>query len=364
MSLELCPECQVPTTFSEIQSWLNNGDIVHRMNDKARMAFIESEHLDPLFENIGKRMGFSIEHLLINISARANARYLAWMIPKEVKDMVKSKELELMPFIEGITLLAETCGVAKYEILGYHYEGDQDDYCHHRVYNPYSLPLAAGGYVGSVMGVVGGEHAIQYKQVLPNAYEFKTHWDEYPMVLKKKMTLVEYHHREGDMDLERCATCGTPKGYSAYQWFPEKGIIKNRETGHRMVLVGPEILDPLFRALVAELGDVFENVVVEAECKVTRESSSPMDITKEPDDLRLELASNGLGNLRELSIAPDKMSVRIDNACFHLVLAGMFKGAFEKIYEVDSNIEWEMGKGNQLELAVTPRSILLPVGPS
>jgi hypothetical protein len=360
MSIDNCPECQVPKAFSEIQAWLNNGDIVQSLNDKARIAFIESEHLDPLFKNIEEILGIPIEHLLINIASRANALAMSLMIPKAVRDMVKSGQLEVMPFIEGITILAQTCGLARYELLGFRYEQDEDDYCHHRVYNPYSLPMSAGNYVGSVMSVVEGQHAVETKRLLPDVYEFKTHWDKYPLVLNEKMRLVEYHHSEGDLDLERCPSCGAPKSYTAYEWFPEKGLIRNRATKHRMVLVGPEVLDPMFRALISEIGPVMQNVIIEAECKVTRNSFSPIDITQDSADIRLELASKGFGNLKELSVGREKMSVFIDNACFHFVLAGMFQGAFERTFEVDSDIEWELRENNKLELLITPEKVIVP----
>jgi len=197
--IEFCPECQVPKTFSDGQEWLNNGDIIQCLNNSARMAFGECEFLDPLFRMIEKMIGAPIEHMLINMAARTSALYLALVIPIEVQKMVASKQLDMAPFIEGITTLAEASGFAKYERLGFRYENDENDYTKYRVINPFSLPLAAGGYAGAVTGIVGGEHAVSYKEVLPNTYEFTTHWDKYPMVLKEKLPVHEYHHKEGDI---------------------------------------------------------------------------------------------------------------------------------------------------------------------
>ena len=359
--IEFCPECQVPKTFSDGQEWLNNGDIIQCLNNSARMAFGECEFLDPLFRMIEKMIGAPIEHMLINMAARTSALYLALVIPIEVQKMVASKQLDMAPFIEGITTLAEASGFAKYERLGFRYENDENDYTKYRVINPFSLPLAAGAYGGAVTGIVGGEHAVSYKEVLPNTYEFTTHWDKYPMVLKEKLPVHEYHHKEGDICFERCPTCGLPKKLSDYQWLLEKGNIRHRLDGRRMVLLSPAMIDPIFTALEGELGDIFPSVVVEAQCKVLKSGFTTIDIRDEDVNVRQQLALRGFGNLKELSLTPERMSIRLENACFFLLLAGMFQAAFEKDFGVDSNIEWEITKDQELKLTITPKKVILPV---
>jgi hypothetical protein len=351
---DACPECHVPKTISDAHEWLNNGDIVQRLNNAARLAFIESEHFDPLFKKIEGILGIGIRDMLINIGARANALYLAWLIPKEVRETVQSGQMEMGPFIQGITILAENAGFARYELLGWRYEKDEYDFCKHRVVNPYSLPLAAGSYVGAVAGVVGGEHKVSFKQISSDVYEFETAWDEYPIRLKKSLKIVPHKHREGNIYLQCCSTCGVPLAMSQNEWVPERGMIRNRRSGRRMVLLGPEMVDSIFRALVGHLGDTFESAVVEAERSVTRDTFSPLNI-REDMKLREELAFKGLGNLAQFSLSPKKMYLALKNTCLHLILAGMFQGAFETTYDLDSNIEWEMTSENTLTLEVTPR---------
>ncbi len=55
--VEFCPECQIPKTLGDGQEWLNDGDIIQRLNSSARMAFGECEFLDPLFRTIEKMIG-------------------------------------------------------------------------------------------------------------------------------------------------------------------------------------------------------------------------------------------------------------------------------------------------------------------
>jgi len=128
-----------------------------------------------------------------------------------------------------------------------------------------------------------------------------------------------------------------------------------------MVLLSPAMIDPIFTALEGELGDIFPSVVVEAQCKVLKSGFTTIDIRDEDVNVRQQLALRGFGNLKELSLTPERMSIRLENACFFLLLAGMFQAAFEKDFGVDSNIEWEITKDQELKLTITPKKVILPV---
>ena len=86
-----CPECMVPSSFSAGQSWLDNGDIVQKTSESARMMFMECQNLDPLFANIGIIIGFPVEELIQNISARGAAIYMERLIPQEMKELIRER---------------------------------------------------------------------------------------------------------------------------------------------------------------------------------------------------------------------------------------------------------------------------------
>ena len=68
LDISACPECKTPSSFTAGQAWLNNGDIVQKANQTARMIFLECENLDPLFANMGDIIGFPVEELVENIT--------------------------------------------------------------------------------------------------------------------------------------------------------------------------------------------------------------------------------------------------------------------------------------------------------
>lgn len=356
-TITFCPECKVPETFTQGQAWLNNGDIVQSVNEAARVAFIECENLDPLFKNVGDIIGVSIEHLIENIAARGNKAYLHGLIPKRVREMVRAKKLEVMPFIETITTLAQLYGFAKYELLDFRYEKDADDFARHRIIEPFSLPLTAGAYAGAISSVVGGEISVSREEIAPTEYVFTAHFTEYPDAYKEKLQLHEYRHRDGEIELERCGHCGGPKSLGDYQWLPDRGKILHRETHRRMILLGPELLDPIFDALQDELDETIPQVVVEAQRRFVRTGFTPIDILEDEDNLRQQLALRGLGNLRSLRVDKKGARLSVANVCLHLLLAGLVQGSYELAFDVDTNVQWELSGEGNVELAVTPRTI-------
>jgi hypothetical protein len=355
LDVKLCPECNVPEPFCQGQVWLNNGDIVQSANPRTRLTLIECESLDPLFRNIGDIVGIPIEDMVANIAARGTKIYISDIIPREIKGMVRTKMMEPTYFIDNITSYCQIIGMGKYEWLGFRYENDADDYAKQRITDPYSVPLAAGGFAGAVSAVVGGEHAVTYREASPGVYELTTHWTEYPQVFKRKLLIHEYHHEDGDLELLKCATCGGPKALSEFKWHLDRGIIVNERTGRRMSLLGPEVLDPIFSALEGELGKEIPGVVIEAQRRFVRTGFFSLDITQAEEDLRDQLALRGLGNLREIRVGRKGAHMRLDNSCHHLLVAGLVQGNFEMAFDVLTKIDWGLSREGSLELRITPK---------
>jgi hypothetical protein len=352
---DVCPECQVPDLLVQQQEWLNNGDIVQKANPAARIALVDCQILDPVFENIGDIIGVSIEHLIMNIAARANQRYLEGIIPPQVKEMIKGGQLDTSIMIESIASLAHVSGYGRYEWLGHRFEGDSDDYASERAIKPHSLPLAAGGFGGAVAASVGGEHKVTYEVEAPEVYIFTSRHTEYPEVLKEKLQFIPFEHRDGDVVLERCATCGGPKALSDYRWIQEEGLIVNRQTGKRLAMLGPAMMDPIFRALESELGEDINRVVVEAQRRFVKTGFYSPDMLDSEEAFRQELALKGLGNLKSLAMSASGLRMRLDNACLPLLTIGQVQGIFEMRQGADSEAEWEISAAGDLDLVVTPK---------
>lgn len=361
MDVNLCPECNIPEPFGQGQVWLNNGDIVQKVNPEARLGFIECENLDPLFANIGDIIGMNIEKMVVNLTARGTEKYMSSLVPAVVKEMVQAKQMDPGTFVAPVVVFCHIVGFGKYEVIDSRYERDEDDYSITRIEAPFSVPEAAGAIAGVLSATVGGEHAVTYREVSPGIYEFRTSWTEYPEELVEKLQTSRYQHRDADIELERCATCGLPKALSGFNWLLDRGLIVNRHSKRRMAVLGPELLDVLFMALEAELGEDIPAAVVEAQRRFVRTGFFSIDELSDEGDFRLQLALRGMGNLRELKMGTQGMHLRVDNAACNLLLVGMVQGLFEMIFDVSSSVEWELSAGGDLEVEVKPRAVMAKV---
>lgn len=354
LDVSACPECSVPSSFSAGQAWLDNGDIVQRSNENARMIFLECENLDPLFANMGDIIGFPVEELIQNITARGAAIYMERLIPDELKELIRARDMDFGFLIKAVTQYSHVLGYGKYEFVGMRYEGDAEDYYKQRVLKPFSIPVAAGNLAGVVAAAVGGEHSVTCEKISPELYEFTTGWTEYPDAIKDKLSLKGYEHRQGDLELERCAGCGCPAALSGFRWRLDEGIIENRQTGRRMAMLGAEFLDNVFDALESELGETIPTVVIEAQRRFTKTGFYSIEQVQNEEEFRTQLALRGLGNLRMIRMGTRGLRLRIGNAAAYLMVAGMAQGLFEMALDVDSHVEWELSRQGELLVEVRP----------
>ncbi len=186
----------------------------------------------------------------------------------------------------------------------------------------------------------------------PGVYEFTTHWATYPEVLKERMVLEEYQPEQGDVELERCATCDSPLLLRQCEWDLERGIITNRRNGYRMTILGPGLMDTVFEALEWELGETIPRAVVEAQRELARDGFRPLDFSCGFEELKLQLALRGLGNLREFRMEERAAYLHIHNACYHLSMVGLLQGSFESEQGGESRVTWEIGEDRSLAVEV------------
>jgi len=354
MELKPCSECGVPEIMTSEHRWLDNGDIVQSRAQTSRILFIETENLDPLFRNIAQIIGSDIEHMIITTARRAFGVYLKAFVPKETREKIQKKELDYEPIDAIFRDLGRMNGAGSYDFVDMRYEQDEQDYQTISISEPYSLPMVVAAHVGAIECLLGVDQGYKYEEVSPNVYNVTAFPSSHPMELKERMWFEPYHHRDGDIELERCETCGGPKVLEGYQWHPDRGVILSKATGRRMAIQSNAQLDPVFHELEAELGDTIPRVVVEAQRRFTRSGFYTMDDITDEGEFRSQLALRGLGNLKQLEMKRKGMSMRLENVALPLMVIGQAQGFFEMGFGVDTTVDWELSEERDLEVEVKP----------
>ena len=354
-ALETCPECGVPKIITSENSWLDNGDIVQSRNNESRMIFIETENLDPLFKGIGEIIGLNIDHMVITAGRRAIRGYLRSFVPKEVREKIRAGELDYEPIDAAFRDLGRLNGTGSYERVDMHYERDEHDYDTVSISEPHSVSLTVSAHVGAIEILTGVDQGYTYEEKSPDLYHITAFPSPHPGELKERLWFQPHEHEDGDIELERCSTCGGPQLLSFYQWYPERGIITNRNTRRRMAMQGDVLLDPVFQELEEELGEVVPRAVVEAQRRFTTSGFYTLEDITDEGDFRAQLALRGLGNLKELSMKREGMHMRLENAALPLIIVGIAQGFFELGFGIDSTkVDWELSEDGSLEAEVKP----------
>jgi hypothetical protein len=352
---ELCPECGAPGYMTSEHIWLPSGAIVQTKDPSHRMVFFEPENIDPLFQGIEKIIGVPIEQIIIDSKRRATRDYISKLVPEQVKEMLRKKELDIRVMQSRQMDLAWIMGSGRLTLLDIRYELDDDDFILERAENPYSIPMLCGDIIGVNEGTLDRDLGCTYVQVSPDVYDFRAFVSTHPEELEDRAQRKVYTDREGDIELEKCSVCGAPKALSTLQWDTEKGTIRNKYTGRRMTLNGETPMQATFEELEEELGETIPQVVVEAQRLFTRTGFYTIEDISSEGTLRTQLALRGMGMLQKLKMDDKGLHVRLDNAVLYLILTGMFQGLFEMATGLESNVEWELFEDGNLEVEVTPK---------
>jgi hypothetical protein len=357
MALELCPECGVPKIATTEHLWSNNGDIVHSRAQSTHIIFLETENLDPLFHGIERIIGLPIEQMVITSSRRAYRIYLNAFVPELIREKIQRKEIDYGPYDAAFRAVAGLNGCGCYEEVSHRYEQDEDDYDTVTISEPFYVPMTVSAHLGAIECLTGVEQGYKCEEVSNDMYKITSFPSPHLEEFRERLWFQPYQHRDGDLELERCATCGGPKALAGYQWFPDRGVIINKTTRRRMSVSGNALMEPVFLELEEELGDTIPRAVVEAQRIFTKGGFYTFDDITDEGDFRTQLALRGLGNLKELTMHRKGMRMRIDNVALPLIVMGLAQGFFEMGFSIDStDVDWELSEDETLEMEVKPRS--------
>lgn len=358
--ITFCPECGSPEQLTNSHLWLNSGVIVLVTDETQRQILVECENLDPLFMGIAEEIGMPIERQVVDVCRRSTRKVVSGMVPQQVKDLIVKREIDLEPVIMGLTDVMITAsqlqGWGKFEHVAHRYEQDGQDCFNNRCTGPYSKLAGRGNLAGTIEGIYDTQTGVEAEEVAPDVIEMTARLTGHYKVFEERLKLRPYRHTDGDIEIERCSGCKAPAALACRVWSLEDGIIRNKNTGRRMAMLAPDVLEAVFDELEAELGETIPRVVVEAQRRFIKASAYSIDEISNEGDFRTQLATRGCGGLREIKVGAGGIDLRIDNAAAHLMQVGMIQALFEMAFELESSVEWEISEDGDLQVRVTPKA--------
>lgn len=358
LQIEVCEECRIPSYISSEHAWLDNGVIAAKRDAKQRLVFFECGNLDPLFAGISEIIGLPIQRFVVDASRRNTLVYMDSIIPDDIKDSLRNGEIGVEVMTDATFTIWKAMGYGKLTLVDVRYEDSKDDFITVHAANPYCIPLCLGNFAGSIEALIRREPGIEYREIAPDVYEVTITEAENPPELKKRLRWAGYDqvYGKGDLDFERCPSCGAPTVLAKFAWDVEGGTIRDMSTGRRMVMTAPSMLGPVFEDLEEELGAFIPRISVEAQKRFAKSGFFSVEEVANEESMREEIALRGMGSLRELKMGRRGVLCKVDNAALPLICVGLTQGLFEAAFDVESVVEWELHADASLEIEVTPKT--------
>lgn len=344
MLLRRCRSCGAPRVFRLFGRWNPDGTITAKAyNDILRVAFVEYGEINGLIDGISTRIGFPIHRIVAEGERKANRSSTDELLSSFGGILrLLSHSFLGAPFAVGITIdLAKGLGHGRAEVIE-HRRGKE---IRVRIVDPYSVPLAAGDLWGTYEA-----HFIMtasaYWENEPGAVvitiereQDKMVWDDPTRLALKKMPT-----QPGSIEYERCPRCGVPTQMTdAITWDTDKGIIRNKVTGRREVMIVVETINAVIRELTGELGDDIPKMV----CEIEQDYMTGVlgdNLPQPSPDAYSRLLSGmrlfGQGNPVEVTRDERLLTVRIDNPFCDPILAGKVAGCYQALEGVTAEVAW------------------------
>ncbi|MBN2026819.1 MAG: hypothetical protein JW854_08690 [Actinobacteria bacterium] len=351
MDAKLCQGCGVPRRITKEHIWLGNGLIVERKNPEQRMLFFESENIAGLFRNIEEIIGLDIEHIIMESQHRSTYEYVTNLVPPLVRKVVSHVGLKQLTrnLLKLSALMGQGCGT----LTSLKIKGSEDDHVAIAIRNPWFLPSNCGLISGGLEALTGLESRASYEEISPGEYLITARISSQPKELEGRLQKRSYPRKEGDLELKRCAFCGGPQDLASFSWNACEGIIETESSGRRMVLMGPGEFEPVFEELRNELGEHVTRVIMEAQRLFVTEGFYSREDIRQEKDLVHHFALRGLGNLREIDLAENRLSARLENPCMHMMMVGLLLGFYELIFGRKGEAAWEIDLDGDLVVEVS-----------
>jgi hypothetical protein len=351
--IPVCPECRVPRLVTAEQTWLSDGAIVQARFWGHRMAFVESENLDPLFKGIEELAGMAVERILVNVSRRATLGYMLQLVSDEVRVLLNEGKVAIDLLFDSAFQLTRILGYGDPALVDLRFEQSPDDYAVVRYRDPCSVPIIAGAVAGAVEAFIDRTVGVTYSASSPDTVDIRVFESVHPLEMRNRLWFKPHQPAAGDIELRKCATCGGPAHLSLFSWDLDAGRIIDRATGRRVAMIGPPIIDTFLEELRSELGESVTEIVVEAQRRFVRNGHYPVALMHD-QLLREQLALRGLGDLKELEMDRSGARLRLDNAALPLFGVGLMLGLYELAFGIESRAEWEISEDGTLTVNVAP----------
>ena len=342
-----CRHCGFPGKFARYFDWRADGTIVStdRTRTRSQITFLEDGELESLFGDLSDTIGIPVEPFLVQAQKEVGKAIFAALSIRHMKRVPHMRFFRPQWVARLLVRLMATdmAGLGDGRISVDSYRAGESLVL--RFQNPCLIPLLVGSAAGiyeSVEDMPGSrvDYGIEEGDLV-----VRLKHGEKKAEAEGRLYLEDIGSGDGLLSYDRCPVCDTPMPASrALEWDISRGIINNRLTGRREVVVATQSVNAILRELESELGEEVPRLLYDHQKKYTRQRLSGNKASDREsffNDVLRDMAFRGLGYPTVFSHDESSVSVHILNPYNQDLYAAKVAAALETVTGKSTSIEWK-----------------------
>ena len=351
--MRYCQRCGVPRILTSEHKWAPNGTISLARDVSHRMVFIDNDALNHLLDSISSRLGIPLEPIILDAKRKSGKGFMDAVL-SGAKGVV-ARNLVSARVYGQLSKQVSMLGLGHAEVAGYR----RHTFLEGVIEDSYSAPAITGDICGAFESVEGCTADARYE--VDGGGTVKCVIEKSPVQRPEpadRFTYVSPPLLPGRNIYELCPVCRAPLALGKqYAFESERGIILDRKTGHRVILVGVMTLANLFGELEKELGEDVPGMIAAIEkdrVKSVILSKGGGRDNGEAGYIRYmkTLELKGMGNGRSVALSNGQVEVRVDNPYYEPLVAGFLAGFYEATTGHEAAFAWTHASSGYTDVTV------------
>jgi hypothetical protein len=351
-----CKTCGVPKLLSMTQAW-REGCIVDTTSGSASLCIYEASYPTALINELEDRLGIPLERIVYLAGTHAAVKVLGVLYESHPHI---GKLLFSAPFhnmTERILVgFGRAIGVADVKII----ERNRRKGARVIIENPFDLSnclaiisgilqIADGCNIAYDILEENGSYLVDFTPASSDMHEEEAYQRLFAENLAPKKA-------DPSIKLPKCIVCGAPREVGQLCEFDtERGLIKERAGGERMIMMGVHGYNSIIRELSWELGHSVYDIFIDFEKRNLSARLTGAAEEERPwggEELRKYFAVRGLGMLGEFQEKDGTTSITIQNAFIAPLVAGRLLALWELENGREGSYEFDV-KDNALSFSIS-----------
>jgi hypothetical protein len=349
--MRYCQRCGVPRTLTNEHKWSPNGT-VSVTRGSHRMVFIDSDALNHTMVSIASRIGIPIEDTIVEAKRKSGKDFMDAVL-SGVKGVV-ARNLISRTVYERLGNQINLLGLGHPEVTSY----KRGTYLEGTIENAYSGPAITGDICGAFESVEGCAATATFDEDVNGTVKCFIKAAGSERASTDRFVYTPPPVLPGRNIYELCPVCKAPLALGKqYEFDADRGVIIDRKSGDRVVLIGVMTLADLFGELAMELGGEIPAMIAEIEKErvkaILLEKGKKLDNSEDGYFRYMKtLELKGMGNGRSVALSDGKVDVRVDNPYYEPLIAGFLAGFYEAVTSSESSVEWTSANAGYTDVTV------------